>query len=703
MVFIEPVKRSSTFKKFTKHENVQVSPDNRFCLQKRKKQGEDHHHNYRIILLGNPYYEVAYSDDINSLKEREWRYIVEEIPRRIPESTRTDKELTPWFLAHFTCLALELGEKIQPDADSDDDHQSTQAIPRAPPTPSLSPLNAGSASMHGELLPLDKPYFSKNAPEGQSGAGFVLPPQSRHCNADSQLYPSSTFQLRGITPLIICMALFNLPMILVREISNESHFSLFMTICNLVIFSIVLFGIPYTVGISRMVPASHFDVKIQPKQQGKQNDANGIPIVNAASPDDNSPVSSSGPLDTTVKPGGATKCSSKGITPAHTLEQSQPGKVAPNTYSDPQGQSWTLRCGPNYASNKAKAPGGPSLFDLVGLDVFMSQSKIQHIARHINFEPLYALPKTPYIDLDTEIDRHYAKIFQEQIEKPLDYTTAQAERTKREMAENVQLPPSQIYDPQPDPTGKVTPKGDLLPGFHFGSIEKPFLFFITMQIPTYAPSYMGSTVDGEGMNLVWYCRATPETQRDLLRADPVNPAVALLKKYLLANPVDRDYQFNMDRFKNIPRLVNVDEFDFAWSINKVIKQYNAKPFLTRPQGILHRGPGYANFDLDIHQFCYMAKKVLNGFIPMMSRVILDWCFTVEGHTDDELPESTIAQFRVFKIEAKSFPSWEETVKELEKAKTTPGYDSTHATGLVTPLNTIKEDPKGVVVPPIKKK
>jgi hypothetical protein len=96
-MFIKPNKRSSTFKKFSKHETIQFSVNNRFLLQKRKKQtpldndessalhspsllssnptnlndsastpshnnlpppasGKEQHYNYRIILTGMLYF-----------------------------------------------------------------------------------------------------------------------------------------------------------------------------------------------------------------------------------------------------------------------------------------------------------------------------------------------------------------------------------------------------------------------------------------------------------------------------------------------------------------------------------------------------------------------------------------------------------------------------------------------------------------------
>eukprot|EP00461_Guttulinopsis_vulgaris_P001486 UN01486 len=309
------------------------------------------------------------------------------------------------------------------------------------------------------------------------------------------------------------------------------------------------------------------------------------------------------------------------------------------------------------------------------MDVFQSDKKVQHIARYVDFEPLYTRSTAPYINLGTTFDYTTQEVIEEQKKNPLPHDVALKKATQEEIQNKTFQPELQTldtipkYDFKPDPTGKVQPKGEYRDGFHFGTIDRPFIWIINMQIPTYEPSYMNPVTDGKGMNLVWYLRATPETQRDLMRPEPISPAVRVLKKYVLANPSDPDYMHNINRFKNIPRLVNVSDFNLGWGVKPLVAQYNAKPFLTRPQGVLHRGPGYACFDLDIHSFCYTARKVLHGFLDKMDQVILDWCFCIEGYDNDELPEVSLSQIRLVKISYQSFPSWEATSAALQKVQT----------------------------------
>ena len=84
-MFVKPIKRSSyTLQRFSKHADIEST--DYFRLQKRKKFNDDQKgvFCYRIITKGNPYYEIAFSNDLEQLKENEWRYITEEIPKRMP-------------------------------------------------------------------------------------------------------------------------------------------------------------------------------------------------------------------------------------------------------------------------------------------------------------------------------------------------------------------------------------------------------------------------------------------------------------------------------------------------------------------------------------------------------------------------------------------------------------------------------------------
>jgi hypothetical protein len=344
--------------------------------------------------------------------------------------------------------------------------------------------------------------------------------------------------------------------------------------------------------------------------------------------------------------GKASDVTPRGITPGCTIPVSTgPGDV--NAFSDPQGESWPLRCGPNYKKNKKKANGAPSLFNIVGMDVFRSQKKIIHAAQHINLDHVRTLKPAPYVSLNSKFDQGY-------------------EAAKAEQAVH---PPF----PRPDPAAKIIPgtganTGGQVP-FNFGTLDKKMIFIVNFSMPTYEPSMMAPKGDGETLTLVWYLLATDETQRDLLNANgPQIPAVALLKRLAESDFDTKEGQDMMLRMKALPRLTNAEDFSFNWALRKTISQYNGKPFLTRPQHMIYRGDGYLEYFLDIHKFCYMARNVLYNFIPKMENIILDWGFTIEAYDDEEQPEVLLGSMRLFKVNVNAFPSWEMSLAALKQSR-----------------------------------
>lgn len=114
--------------------------------------------------------------------------------------------------------------------------------------------------------------------------------------------------------------------------------------------------------------------------------------------------------------------------------------------------------------------------------------------------------------------------------------------------------------------------------------------------------------------------------------------------------------------KAIPRIVNSTPVDFGRIFNSLIIRYNGKPFLTKPQHTLYRGPGYVEFVLDVHNFCYTARKAINVFYPQLERLTIDWGFTLEATEDEDMPEVILGSMRAYKMSIGQFPSWKATLQ-----------------------------------------
>lgn len=76
-----------------------------------------------------------------------------------------------------------------------------------------------------------------------------------------------------------------------------------------------------------------------------------------------------------------------------------------------------------------------------------------------------------------------------------------------------------------------------------------------------------------------------------------------------------------DRLKLIARVVNVEQWAKEGPLSSyehgLLKRYNDKPILTRPQHTFFRGPNYMEVDLDIHTYAWVARQAFGSFIPRL--------------------------------------------------------------------------------------
>lgn len=117
-------------------------------------------------------------------------------------------------------------------------------------------------------------------------------------------------------------------------------------------------------------------------------------------------------------------------------------------------------------------------------------------------------------------------------------------------------------------------------------------------------------------------------------------SVDLLRRFVAESLGDKRMG---DRFKLVANIKNIDESDLdSWS-KSILRRYNAKPLLTRPQHEFFAGPGLSYFEvwIDVHQFAFFARRVLNGIQDVLTSMNTDLGFCIEAHSDDEQPEQTL--------------------------------------------------------------
>lgn len=92
-------------------------------------------------------------------------------------------------------------------------------------------------------------------------------------------------------------------------------------------------------------------------------------------------------------------------------------------------------------------------------------------------------------------------------------------------------------------------------------------------------------------------------------------------------------QSTRSRLKLIPRVANVEQWakdaPLSTAEFKLLRNYNDKPVLTRPQHRFYFGPNYMEIDLDIHAWAYLARKAFSSYIPRLGTVVFENAFVVQ--------------------------------------------------------------------------
>lgn len=173
----------------------------------------------------------------------------------------------------------------------------------------------------------------------------------------------------------------------------------------------------------------------------------------------------------------------------------------------------------------------------------------------------------------------------------------------------------------------------------------PPLLVVNIQLPDYPPSLFAKG-DGPGCSLVYYFGLpdgwTPDSE--------TNKAALGLAQRFVHGGTEADNTPTRDRLKLMPRVVNVEEWAVSAPLSgteqALLRRYNDKPLLTRPQHKFYTAPTYFEIDLDVHNYAYLARKAFTGFTNRLDSVIFDNAFIIQGNRPEELPEQVLAAARM---------------------------------------------------------
>lgn len=187
----------------------------------------------------------------------------------------------------------------------------------------------------------------------------------------------------------------------------------------------------------------------------------------------------------------------------------------------------------------------------------------------------------------------------------------------------------------------------------------PELFVINQMLPSrFCNSFTTSRAktDGETFNLIVYVRLKPHLAPgwtdDL---DPKN-AEELLKRFLLR--ADQDATI-AHCFKEIGVIRNIDDLAsrLPSSLLSLMKKFNGKPVLTRPEHYFHRDPQNRYFmcDLDGHCYQYFTRTAIAKGMAHVRSMQFGYGYVVEARKEQEMPEKMVCSCEIFCMQESQAP------------------------------------------------
>eukprot|EP00804_Cyclotella_cryptica_P025985 CCRYP_020101-RB/>CCRYP_020101-RB protein AED:0.03 eAED:0.03 QI:540/1/1/1/1/1/3/1089/626 len=268
--------------------------------------------------------------------------------------------------------------------------------------------------------------------------------------------------------------------------------------------------------------------------------------------------------------------------------------TAPTSYpswTPASGKGFHVRVGPNYPKNGKKAPSMASLYEVYCVRYFRSPCRTVGGATRI-----MPLP---------------------------------------EMVERCRCGDDDGNDKETDTNGeKQALNGSNSSHPELRGTKIPDVLVVHFMLPYEPPNMFKQKDDGPGGECVYYLRPSQRFLDEVSGKIPITPATRLFCRWC------NECQSNLEmrsRFKCMALVKDIDKHNFG-----LLKSYNGKPVLITESGRVcsgfHGDMRYLEMTANVHYWAFMAKKGFVSLIPKFKNMQMEVGFTIEGRSDNELPE-----------------------------------------------------------------
>mmetsp|Transcript_18904 Transcript_18904/g.48327 ORF Transcript_18904/g.48327 Transcript_18904/m.48327 type:complete len:377 (+) Transcript_18904:57-1187(+) len=188
----------------------------------------------------------------------------------------------------------------------------------------------------------------------------------------------------------------------------------------------------------------------------------------------------------------------------------------------------------------------------------------------------------------------------------------------------------------------------------------PEFLVINQMLPVHFNNslFTNARTDVETFNLIVYVRLKPNLAPDWKSDQDPRNAEELLKRFLLR--ADQDPAV-AHCFKEIGVVRNLEELSHRMpsALFSLMKKFNGKPVLTRPEHYFHRDPHNRYFmcDLDGHCYQYMTRHAISGGMNFVGEIQLGYGYVVEARKEQEMPEVMICSCEIFRMQHSKTPTF----------------------------------------------
>ncbi|KAL7518634.1 hypothetical protein ACHAWX_003442 [Stephanocyclus meneghinianus] len=182
-----------------------------------------------------------------------------------------------------------------------------------------------------------------------------------------------------------------------------------------------------------------------------------------------------------------------------------------------------------------------------------------------------------------------------------------------------------------------------------GHSHIPPVLIINTWLPGEEPSLFSKTTDGETFSIPMMFVMTKDTLQQLKDIESASPAVKLWSAWCLKAEADTEFR---GRFKCMGMIEDIE----STGVPKFIQGYNGKPALVTKSGCFERFDNYIEFTINVGMWAqnfpqrFPAKKGLHTLAPKFPDFIVNVGFTIEGRSDEELPETLLGGCRILNLD-----------------------------------------------------